>query len=863
MAVIGRPKRIVLADGARSVGTGAVLPRLRMRLTRAARRRRADLERFVVTSAAAVRRLGPSTAPEREQAHPFRSPLVERVRSWHRAAVEHPARPLGLGLILAVALASWAIVAMTSRAMVVSSDAVTFIAFGDPGTNSAGQLALRDRMVEQSSQYQFGLMLGDGAYPVGSLVDYNAKFFPVYSGLFQGSGQVPPSPTSLTPKPLWTTPGNHDYETANQAGYRDSFAMPTNGPAGLPAESYYTFDVGQIHFVSFDSHFLVGFDQTPTQTQIDSVRNWLITDLDANTDRVTIVIEHHPAFTAGEHHGEGEETKMRFTWYPIFATHGVDALLSGHEHSYQRNSPQSGLTSFVSGGGGGVLTAVTPQSYTAASLSDFHFLKVTVDGCTISTVAVRDEGTEFDPWSFTAPTCGGGGPTPTPAPTGTIFSDGFEGGTFGSWTSAQAGTGGTAAVQTTTKRSGSYAAGFSAVATTGSYGYARKNLGTAFGEVRVALSTDIASEGASGGNVPILRLYNASGTRILALYRQNLAGDKLYVQHSGAYNSTTGTLPLNTWRRFEVHVIVAGAGSTVEIWADGTLIHRTLLANLGTSGVQTIQIGNDTSGQAFSAFIDDVVVTDGSAVPSGTPTPAPSASATPVPTGTATPAPTGTATPAPTGTPAPTATATPTSGPTATPTGSPGAYLRDGFESGGLAAWSVKTGGGGGVTVSTSPVKTGTYAARLSATTAGGSYAYARASLGSARLSVTADMAVRVATEGASGANVPLLRLYDSAGTRMITVYRQNLASNRVYVSYGGVNYLTSGQLPLGTWAQLRVRVIVNGNSSTVDVYLDGTRVHASTTAALGTAGILSAQLGNDTRRQAFSIVVDDVVIGP
>jgi hypothetical protein len=762
--------------------------------------------------------------------------------AWHRPAIDHPARRLGIMVALIVVLGSWAVLAVTSRAMVTSSDAINFIVFADAGTGSAGQLALRDRMVEQAAQYQFGLMVGDGAYNVGSLSDYNTKFFAVYNGLFQGSGQVPPSPTSLTPKPLWTTLGNHDYDTAGQAGYRDSFAMPTNGPAGVPAESFYTVNVGEVHFVSFDSHFLVGFNQSPTQAQIDSVRNWLITDLDANTDRVTILFEHHPAYTGGAHHGEGEETKMRSTWYPIFAAHGVDAVFNGHDHSYQRNVPQSGLTSFVSGGGGGVLTAVTPQTYTAASLSDYHFMKVKVEGCTITTVAVTDEGTEFDPWSFAAPTCAGPGPTPTPQPAGQLFADGFESGNFSSWTSAQAGTGGSAVVQSATKRSGSYAAAFSATSTVGSYGYARRNLGSAYGELRVGLSADIASEGISGGNVPILRLYNASGTRILSLYRQNVAGDKLFVQHSGLYNSTTGIMPLNTWRRFEVHVIVNGASSTVEIWSDGVLIHRTLLANLGTSGVQTIQIGNDTSGQAFSAFIDDVVVTDGSALPTATPTPGPTASPTASPTPTPTPA----------GSP------TPTPSPTV-----PGIYFQDGFESGGLAAWLVKTGGAGTAAVVTSPVKTGTYAARLSSSTAGGSYAYARASLGVARTSLVADWNIRVVSEGASGGNVPLVRLFDPSGTMIVSVYRQNLASDRVYVRYGGVNYLTSGALPLDTWAHLTLKVVVAGTNSTVQLDLDGVRIHTSSAAALGTAGILTAQIGNDTRRQAFTIAVDDVVVAP
>ena len=50
----------------------------------------------------------------------------------------------------------------------------------------------------------------------------------------------------------------------------------------------------------------------------------------------------------------------------------------------------------------------------------------------------------------------------------------------------------------------------------------------------------------------------------------------------------------------------------------------------------------------------------------------------------------------------------PTPSPTSSPTGSPAIYLSDGFESGGLASWVVRTGGAGTVAVTTSPVKTGT-----------------------------------------------------------------------------------------------------------------------------------------------------------
>ena len=263
---------------------------------------------------------------------------------------------------------------------------------------------------------------------------------------------------------------------------------------------------------------------------------------------------------------------------------------------------------------------MTPQSYTAASLTDLGYLNVSVTGCTISTSFTRSSGAVFDPWTYAAPTCSSG-----PA-TGELFADGFETGDFSAWTTVQVGVGGSATVQSSTVKAGQYSAALSATTTAGSYAYARKNLATAQLEVAASGDFRVVSEGVSGANVPLIRLYNETGTRILSLYRQNASGSKLYVQHSGLYNTTTGVLPLNTWGRLEVKVKVNGSASSVEVRLNGALVHQTSSANLGGSGVFRIQIGNDTTSQAFSLVADDISVTDGSA-----PSPSPSPSASPSP----------------------------------------------------------------------------------------------------------------------------------------------------------------------------------------------------------------------------------------
>jgi hypothetical protein len=185
----------------------------------------------------------------------------------------------------------------------------------------------------------------------------------------------------------------------------------------------------------------------------------------------------------------------------------------------------------------------------------------------------------------------------------------------------------------------------------------------------------------------------------------------------------------------------------------------------------------------------------------------------------------------------------------------------DGYEGGTLSQWTVRTGAGGTAVVQSSVVKTGTKAVRLTESTAGGSYAYIRRSLGGARTAITTTLDVRLATEGAAGANVPLLRLFDASGNRVFNLFRQNASANRIYVGFGGVTYQTTGLMPLSTWTSLSVRVVVNGSSSTVVISANGATIYSNTAANLGSAGITEIQIGNETKRQAFDLAADNVTV--
>jgi hypothetical protein len=200
----------------------------------------------------------------------------------------------------------------------------------------------------------------------------------------------------------------------------------------------------------------------------------------------------------------------------------------------------------------------------------------------------------------------------------TVFSDGFESGDFSAWTQVQTAGDGTAAVQSAIVRTGSLAARLSESSTSGSKAYARKTFGSAQLDMTASGDFQVLQQGASGGNVPFFRFLDPSSARIVSVYRQNGTSGSIGLGYGGSYFSTTGSLPLNTWATIALHVITNGPSSTVEVRLNGTLIYQTIGASLGTAGVSTIQIGNDTGAQAFTIVADTISVQNGA---STTPTP--------------------------------------------------------------------------------------------------------------------------------------------------------------------------------------------------------------------------------------------------
>jgi acid phosphatase type 7 len=209
-----------------------------------------------------------------------------------------------------------------------STQPIRIWAIGDSGTANAEAEAVRDAYAAfTGSRYtDVWLMLGDNAYSNGTDAEYQAAVFNMY-------------PTFLKQTVLWPTIGNHDTGgSTNPPGdlpYYQMFSLPTSGQAGgVPSgtEDYYSFDVGNIHFICLDS-------MTSDRSSGSPMMTWLQSDISSTTRNWIIAYWHHPPYSKGSHDSDRENQliEMRQGALPILENFGVDLVLTGHSHSYERS----------------------------------------------------------------------------------------------------------------------------------------------------------------------------------------------------------------------------------------------------------------------------------------------------------------------------------------------------------------------------------------------------------------------------------------------------------------------------------------------------------------------------------------------
>lgn len=173
------------------------------------------------------------------------------------------------------------------------------------------------------------LTLGDNQYPDGALRDFRRSYDPTW-GRFRGR--------------TFPTPGNHDYHTPGARGYFEYFGSRAHRRSG----GWYAFDIGGWQLLSINSAH-----GRPSDHRLRWIRRVLARD----GHRCELAYWHHPRFSSGREHGS--DGRMREIWRVLYRA-GVDVVLNGHEHNYERfalldpsgRRSRRGIREFVVGTGG-------------------------------------------------------------------------------------------------------------------------------------------------------------------------------------------------------------------------------------------------------------------------------------------------------------------------------------------------------------------------------------------------------------------------------------------------------------------------------------------------------------------------------
>ena len=207
-----------------------------------------------------------------------------------------------------------------------------FWVVGDSGTGRATQhevyTAMLDQLEKDRRPLDLVLHLGGMAFARGRDVEFQTRFFETYERTLR---QVVCWPTLGDPEGMTSVSSN------GVGPYYDAYVCPTRAEAGGVAsgtEAYYSFDYGRIHFICLNSQDM---DRKPT----GRMATWLRLDLEragAGADWV-VAFFHHPPYTKGTHDSDREKhlIDMRTHIMPILDAGGVDLVLSGHSHIYERS----------------------------------------------------------------------------------------------------------------------------------------------------------------------------------------------------------------------------------------------------------------------------------------------------------------------------------------------------------------------------------------------------------------------------------------------------------------------------------------------------------------------------------------------
>ena len=243
---------------------------------------------------------------------------------------------------------------------------------GDFGTGEAAERAVADEIRARREHLDALLTTGDNVYPSGDPDEFRSAWVQPYGWVARSGLNVV---ASL---------GNHDVRTDD--------GRPVMRLLSIPNEWY--------HEVIGDADIFVLDANRPDDAQ---QLRWLREALARASGAWSIAVFHQPAYTCGEYRGDA---RIQQRWVPLFERFGVDLVLNGHDHNYQRFAAVKGVTYVVSGGGGNsnlYPLEECPESYPERLVGNaraHHFLLVEGSSRRLSLRAITDGGRVIDAFTL-------------------------------------------------------------------------------------------------------------------------------------------------------------------------------------------------------------------------------------------------------------------------------------------------------------------------------------------------------------------------------------------------------------------------------------------------------------------------------
>jgi fibronectin type 3 domain-containing protein len=788
------------------------------------------------------------------------------------------------------------------------------------GTTNANQAALLAQVGASGSQ--FALSTGDIGYPGGSQTNYgdlqqkgadvSAVFGPSY---WATPGQSLPQYTITANHgrnsnfmPIWP----QDATAAASGGVYGMVSYPKIDGATATSypTSYYAFTAGGVRFYMLDVSWSNGNVGTATggacgshcaMYQVDHDAHWTLNsaeyvwlkkDLAANPGTIKMAAFHFPL--RSDDPNQPSDVYLQNTpgstgsLEQLLSDNGVKLVFNGHAHIYQRNvAPPNGVISYVTGGGGASLTNVSTCASTDAYAMGWsysskagktcgaapaptsnaqvhHFLKVTVNGSTVTVTPTDSQGRTFDVQTYNF----GADASPPSAPGNLVASKPSSTKAQLTWAKATDNVGVSAY---DIYRNGAYVATTTPAVTTYTdaivsgvgytYQVAARDLARNSTRSAVAVNGGGSTDGVAPTAPTNLTATSTSPTTValswqaatdnvgIASYTIMRGGVAIAsVAGSSTTYSDTGLTPGSPYSYQVVAKDVAGNSSVPSNSAAVTTTNDT--TGPTTPGTPTVtSVSSSQVSLAWTASTDSTGVVQYDILRGG------------AIVGTAS----GTSFTDTTVTAGSTYTYaikafdaagnSATSGSTAVTTPTSGSAFSDGFESGNLAQWSTVS----GMTVQNSIVHTGANAARM---TSAGTATYAYETLPNSYSEAWAQAWVYEASRSSS---VNLFGFRLASGGSIVNVYTDSSGRLSLRNNVGVVTTYSSTVLPLGSWHRIVLHVVINGTASKIDVSLDCVPVPGLvlTGQSLGTGLAARLQLGETSTGRTYDVIMDDVTVSP